>query len=739
LSASAHADGIRLSLQARHELVEAGPGRWLAVGDDPQFLLTWPGDLPPGLYRLVFELSLPPGSDPCLFLDQGAGWSQRTQVALASRPGEPWSCIVRLDGQGRPARLDPFSRQGEFGLGNAYANPVTEVEAVLSHLESAARRPGSQLSGAIEAMQRALAQGEDIACQLAAVCESDGYAAWVDANATPDASVRNRMRALLDELPRRPMLSIAMNLENLSVDRLSAALAAVREQIYPDWELRCIAPGGEATSAQRSVLAHYARACSRVDDRVLGDDAVAVMEALTGEWLVTLDAGARPAPHALLALACTAIGAEHARLVYADEDRVDESGHRGQPVFKPAWDVELARSGRDPRGPFALHAMHALRGGAAPGDVLDDTLRRFVRDVPADAAVHLPLLLTQVPIDPMPLERDSGPVGTPARPAPLAEHPSVALVIPTRDRVSLLSRCVDRILASPYPHLSVVVVDNGSTEQATLDYCERIAADRRVSVVRDDQPFNYSALNNRAISRLDADIVGLVNNDIEPINDDWLETMVAHAVQPGVGAVGAMLYYPDDTIQHAGVVIGVGGVAAHAFAHLPRGSDGPQGLLRCVRSVSAVTAACMLVRRDVYQRVGGLDERLAVAFNDVDFCLRIRQMGLRIVWTPHAELYHHESASRGSEDSPEKRARFESEVRLMQERWGHDLLEDPAYHPALSLEPGHAYELGWPARFSLRDWADQPTRGGRTSTQWPSAPRIEARLQEERGTAAIQE
>lgn len=727
---------LDLTLLPRHELVPAGPGRWLSIGDDPQFVLTWPAGMAPGLYRLVFELSLPSGSDPCLFLDQGAGWTQDNCVPLASRPGESWSCIVRLDGQARAARLDPFSRKGEFGLGAAHAIAITETAAVLAHLENETMRSEPRLLDTINSMQRRLAQGQDIACQLASptASEDERYASWLNVNALPDAPMRARLRALVTELPRRPLVSIVMKLQDLPAHALAAALSAMREQIYPDWELLCSAPDAHATPEQRRVLEHHARVCSRVGSEIMDEDAAAVLKRCAGEWFISLESGARPAPHALLAMVCTALGHATASLVYVDEDRVDADGNRRDAFFKPAWDVELVRSGRDPRGSFALHATQALRDICMPGDVLDETLRRFAGHVTPEGAVHLPLLLVQVPADRLAGEREASSLNGVAQSAPQAALPSVALVIPTRDQVSLLSRCVDGILASRYSRLSVIVVDNGSTEQATLDYLAHISADPRVSVVRDDRPFNYSALNNRAILRLDADVVGLVNNDIEPITPGWLEEMVAHVVKPGVGAVGAMLYYPDDTVQHAGVVIGVGGVASHAFAHLPRGSDGPQGLLRRVRSVSAVTAACMLVRRDVYQRVGGLDERLAVAFNDVDFCLRIRQMGLRIVWTPHAELYHHESASRGSEDSPEKRARFESEVRLMQQRWGTDLLNDPAYHPALSLEPGHAYELDWPARYSLRDWADAPARGGRTSTRWPSAPRPE-----ERGPAAIQE
>ena len=173
--------------------------------------------------------------------------------------------------------------------------------------------------------------------------------------------------------------------------------------------------------------------------------------------------------------------------------------------------------------------------------------------------------------------------------------------------------------------------------------------------------------------------------------------MAGQALRPEVGAVGAMLYYPDGTIQHAGVILGVGGVANHAFLGQPAGSPGHGARALVAQDLSAVTGACMVVRRDVYERVGGLDEQLQVAFNDIDFCLRVQQAGYRVVWTPFAELCHHESASRGNDDTPEKRQRFVNEVEFMQQRWGEELLHDSAYNPNLSLESPN-FDLAFPPR-----------------------------------------
>ena len=248
-----------------------------------------------------------------------------------------------------------------------------------------------------------------------------------------------------------------------------------------------------------------------------------------------------------------------------------------------------------------------------------------------------------------------------------------------------------------YDNYEIVIVDNQSEEPETRAYFSkwsRIAASVSLPY---DKPFNYSAINNHAVSLTDGELIGLVNNDIEVISPDWLTEMVRQALRPDIGAVGAMLYYPNDTIQHAGVVLGVHGVAAHSYCGEPRGYPGQMGRACLVQELSAVTAACMVVRREVYDKVGRPQRILRVAFNDIDFCLRVRKAGHRNLWTPFAELYHHESATRGHEDSPEKVSRFRSEVEYMLTHWGDELVADPAYNPNLSTTDT-PYTLAFPPR-----------------------------------------
>lgn len=706
----------RPTLTPLHQIVALEAGRWRATGDDPQFRVEWPAELEPGEYRAVFELALPPGADPGLFLDLGDGWSSQSWLPLQpAAGGRHWQADLRLPASPRPARLDPMSAPGAFETGDVHLLRRSDLVAVLESLGRIADSAPAALPRAITAMRESVAVGTRAA--VATAHWSDGeavtYQAWLLAHDTPTPAMTARMRRIVDALPRRPLVSLVLPLAGIAPDLLDASLAAVVDQIYPDWELWALSASDGADAARSAVLSRHAARCSRVRPAMLpGDAPAAVLSACRGEWVGLLDDAARPAPHALLAMVAAVARRADAAMVYADADEVAADGMRVAPIFKPAWNPELAAV-QDLAGPLALYAGERLRRAPVAGA---SDVRALFGAVSADLAprevVHVPLLLAQRPTD---SGRSHATASDAARPSPALPEPlpRVALVVPTRDQCALLSRCVDGLLASAYPRLEVVVVDNRSSEQDTLDYLARIAADPRVRILRYDQPFNYSAINNFAVSQVDADVVGLVNNDIEPIARDWLEQMLHHAVQPDVGAVGAMLYFPDDTIQHAGVIVGLGGVAGHAFARWPRGSVGPHGRLRAPQEVSAVTAACLLVRRAVYLQADGLDETLAVAFNDIDFCLRLRALGYRNVWTPHAELYHHESASRGTEDTEEKRRRFEREVLAMLERWGESLRHDPAYHPALSLETGGDHRLAAEPRLSLRHFVDRPFEIGR--------------------------
>ena len=267
--------------------------------------------------------------------------------------------------------------------------------------------------------------------------------------------------------------------------------------------------------------------------------------------------------------------------------------------------------------------------------------------------------------------------------------PLISIIIPNKDHIDDLDKCIQSVeKQSTYRHFEIIVVENNSTESETMEYYRKIQRKyKNIKVVTWREGFNYSKINNFGFKYAKGEYIVLLNNDIEIITPDWLEQMLMYTQRKDVGATGMMLYYPDDTIQHAGVILGIGGVAGHSHKYFKRGEYGYASRLAIVQNLSAVTAASMMIRADVFKQIGGLDEEFAVAFNDVDLCMKIREAGYLIVWTPYAEAYHYESKSRGFEDTPEKQQRFAKEIQCFMDKWGEVLEEgDPYYNVNLSLD-----------------------------------------------------
>ena len=396
-------------------------------------------------------------------------------------------------------------------------------------------------------------------------------------------------------------------------------------------------------------------------------------------------------------------------LVFGDEDWLAADGRRERPFFKPGWNAELQR-GRDLIGPFAFFRTELVRKasvgfGAAWRYDLANQVAAASRP---DRICHIPAVLCH---------RRSMPAGYPAMLRAAASHhlsrsgvsarveaasdadgwhrvvytlphpaPRVSAIIPTRDRPDLLQVCTDALLRqTDYPDLELLVVDNGSVDPVASALLARLAADRRVTVLRQDAAFNWSALNNAAAARASGEILLLLNNDIAVLRPDWLRELVAQVTQPGVGAVGAKLLYPDGRVQHAGVTTDSLGFPRHLFRNAPGDGAGAFGLMGLARDVWGVTGACMAVPRAVFFAVGGLNEALPVACNDVDFCLRLTVAGYRIVWTPWSVLEHRELASRQPDHSPVRKQAAEEEIYKLQRDWGAMLQCDPFLHPALEL------------------------------------------------------
>lgn len=564
------------------------------------------------------------------------------------------------------------------------------------------------------------------------------YSVWLNRYTALTRRDREVMQVHAESFVLQPLISVIMPVYNPPVRYLMAAVESVRQQIYSNWEL-CIC---DDASTNSEVVA-YLKTLSAIDARIKvsmratnGHISAASNDALNmakGEWVALLDHDDLLSEDALYWVAQTLQSHGDAGVIYSDEDKIGLDGKRCDPYFKPDWSPELLLSQNYicHLGVYRRNLLETIGGFrlGLEGSQDHDVVLRCVAQLAPHQIVHIPRILyhwrvlpgsTALASDEKSYANDAGVralsdyllasgIGGSVKPLQNGyyrvvpslppELPWVSLVIPTRNAHELVRMCLQSILEkTTYPNYDILLIDNGSDEPASLAYFREVSKHPRVQVIRDDRDFNFSALNNAAVNQARGEIIGLVNNDIEVITPDWLHEMVGLALRPGVGAVGARLWYPNDTLQHAGVVVGVGGVAGHAHLGRRRGDGGYFGRAEITQNYLAVTAACLLIRKSTYLQVGGLNEAdLKVAFNDVDFCLKLVEAGWRNVWTPFAEMYHHESATRGYEDTPAKKARFDAEVQYMLKRWGDLLQNDPTYNPNLSLVDGQ-FSLAFPPR-----------------------------------------
>jgi GT2 family glycosyltransferase len=392
-------------------------------------------------------------------------------------------------------------------------------------------------------------------------------------------------------------------------------------------------------------------------------------------WVMPVVAGDTIAPGTADAYRAVLHDDSGAQVIYADDDRLTGRRRRGSPHFKPDWNSELFR-----HFDYLTYAC-IVRSTAAELAALADT-GDWARQLVANAAQRsAPLHLRKV----LHHRRDRPAPRVAARPfASSADLPPVTVIVPTRNHVALLRTCLDGVARTRYPDIDVVVVDNDSDDPETLAYLSALDP-ARYAVLHHRGAFNYSTINNRAVAQARGRLLCLLNNDIEVIDPSWLATMAVQAMRDDVGAVGAQLLYPDGRIQHAGVVIGVGNAAGHAHRFLHPDEEGYFRRHALPQFTSAVTAACLVVQRDRFVAVGGLDERnFAVAFNDVDLCLRLNQRGWQSLYEPRARLIHHESVSRGLDRDDVGAARFAGELSALKRIWSTDTVIDPFHHPQLS-------------------------------------------------------
>jgi GT2 family glycosyltransferase len=610
---------------------------------DPAVQFTYRGGVEfwrrvPAIDRNQFESTfrIDPGLERITIHLQGSARLEWTSVEFTRVGSMAW---LRTLGQ---RAIDVFSREGPKAFARKFAANAVRFAFYLTS-------PGTLVvtRGSLSA------RGEDL------------YTTWTRVFDERPQEHRARHQERQSTLDRRPLISVV-------VDRLDANL---QQQIYPAWEL---VPAANLKSAK-------------------------------GEYVLLGSRDTRLRAHALLELALTLNRYPLADLVYWDEDYLGTDGVRHDPLFKPAWAPDYFLS-FDYIGPLLVRRARLVEiAGLEPSSDAALTLR-LATSVAPSSIVHIAKVLSHrdraaMAERPALRERDITPIARALFPGcsialdsepplPRITHPLpnpaplVSLIISTRDRADLLENCIASIRShTAYSPVEIIIVDNDSKEPATRRLFKRLAADQNIRIVPSPGRFNYSALNNLGARQAKGTVLGLLNNDIEAVDPGWLTEMVSHALRPDIGCVGAKLLYPDGRIQHAGVYIGVGGVAGHGFRFADRQAPGYMNRLRTVQDVSAVTAACLLIRKNVFEEVGGLDaDHLTVTLNDVDLCLKVRNAGYRNIWTPFAELIHHESVSRGQDYSREKVTRLAGELEMFRQRWAANLFNDPYYSPNLSYD-----------------------------------------------------
>lgn len=536
--------------------------------------------------------------------------------------------------------------------------------------------------------------------------DDQAYASWIEEfDEIRDDQIKS-IKCRVESLSSTLRIAVVPLAANASSGELIQFKRMLESQIYPRWHI-CFQDNIDLDDA------------SLVPCNAGSLAALISQAALTADFVLPLPLDAILPPQALAHFVLTLSEIPDADIIYADED-VLRGKIRSQPSFKTDWDPLLIL-GSNFVGIPALYRAQAIQRAQpeelcekarATDNLLHALTLRVSSTSSSERILHIPSILAHrsklpewsgdqarhivsshlaslglgtIEVCPAPLDskwnRISFPLPTPA--------PSVSIIVPTRDRADLISACVTGILyRTDYPSFELIIVDNGTKAPDALAIIESFKSDNRVRVLRDDRPFNYSRLNNYAVTTARGDILVLLNNDVEILHDDWLTELVSLASYPGIGVAGAKLVYPDLRIQHAGVTFGPDSTIQHQMRLASRNDPGPGGALTLIRSVSAVTGACLATHREIYIKVGGLnEERLRVAYSDIDLCRKVARLGLSIVWTPFVELVHHESISRGQVSTPEKAGRDSAE-RIAFWSMNRDLYEfpDPFHNPQIHFQ-----------------------------------------------------
>lgn len=553
------------------------------------------------------------------------------------------------------------------------------------------------------------------------------YQLWIKDNEVLDV---NTILSECENFSYQPKISILMPVYNVEEIWLTKCIQSVQNQFYKNWEL-CLADDASTDQAIKPILEKFRQSdsrikiCYREENGHISRATNSALSIATGEFVALLDNDDELPPNALFEVVKLLNLNQNLDLIYSDEDKIDLEGNRFEPAFKPDWspDLLLGTNYISHLGVYRRKIVEEIGGFRVglEGSQDYDLVLRFTEKTTEKRIAHIPKVLYHWRVLPTSTAADQSTKsyafeaglravndalsrraidGYATHAAGnglydvhynLASEDLVSIIIPTKNGYDDLYRCLTSIIEKTvYSNYEIIIADNGSTDEKMSklykDFKDKLTD--RFTVLKIDIPFNFSRINNIAAKKALGEYLLFLNNDTEVITPDWLSMMVSFAQFDRIGCVGGKLYYPNHTIQHAGVILGLGGAAGHGHHTFPQGNFGYYGKLEINVDYLAVTAACMLVKNSDFKAVAGFDEELTVAFNDVDFCLKIHELGKNNVWLHSVELYHFESQTRGYEDNPEKLVRFEKETDLMNARWKKYIENDPYYNPNLSRTSG---------------------------------------------------
>lgn len=727
-------ESVRLTPIKDVAIISLEGGKFKSTGNSPSFKMELAGGVKSGWYYLEAALTRNNGSRIATLVAEVDGCDLKLTIPSVLRG------TIR-EVMYFPKRVSqltwiPTAAPGYFSQSELQLHRISSIESFFRRFYRVVYdlwrfrhappvcRSGLTWSGALMHLQDGYEKSSQL--RIKRLVSNNDYLSFVAQNDGLSDHEIKRIRRQIQKQIRPPLFSIIMPLSQYDLELLRASLSSISAQIYEHWELIIAVPSTDKAQILGSI-----HDVSAGDTRIkivyveaggkqLTETAIllngAVKEA-RGEWIIRVNPHDRLSNHSLFHFFNECTNSPDALCIYGDDDEIGVDGQRKGHRFKPDWNPDLLTS-CDYIGNSVTYRRTRLvnLGGYATGFEGSEGYElalRYLNNIPDKYIRHIHRVIYHRFSEPpsesstkiaheagrLALERyfnnrsiivedGPGPTLYRIRYTIPASAPLVSIIIPTRDKVELLRACIQSIQKkTDYPAWEILIIDNGSVEPETHEYFESIKNDTRIRVVPFQAPFNYSAINNYAVGRACGEVLALINNDVEVISTNWLSEMVGHALRPEIGAVGAKLLYPDGTVQHAGVILGIGGVAAHVHRFLRGDAAGYCNRAILTQNFSAVTGACLVVKRKVYQEVGGLDENhLRVAFNDIDFCLRLVAAGYRIVFTPFALLFHHESISRGVDDTPEKKKVFENEFNYMKSKWGDRLGADFAYNTNLSLE-----------------------------------------------------